>query len=310
MSTPTPQTDFSNKHCAFVADSRDREVWLGAREAYVGASEVYALFSGMDMPGWGKSEIELYSEKVFGSQSEPMKPGDPRQWGLDMEPTILMSVLRELNAPGAIHGRMYQSLNSRLACTIDGEVQLNGETIPVEIKNSRYTWDEDGLPWYYELQIQAQLEVVRAPRLLWAASLAGRPPAWAIVERDPQVGLEIRTLVDIFWERVNRGVPPTPDDTASAARAIKRLYPKEVKGLHIPAPERVYEIDQERAPLAEERSALDKQIKALDNELKAIIGDAERVVMQDGQGWSLKTVNQPARPAVSYRNLRRFKKLP
>jgi putative phage-type endonuclease len=172
---------------------------------------------------------------------------------------------------------------------------------PLQTKNIGFTsaehWHE-GVPLYYRIQCAQEALVFGTAKTTGAALIAGQRLAWDDVEVD-ESGLLERQIVNLtrlfMRQHIELGVEPAADASESARHTIAQLYP-----LH--RPDKVLALGgdwMERADLYDvlkaDNKALEEKLKRFENEVRQEMTDAERCVLPDGSGFTLKTTSRGAR---------------
>jgi predicted phage-related endonuclease len=186
-----------------ICSSHDRAAWRAARTLHVGASDVPVLF-GL---GYADQSVERLLAEKLGEDVGDIADNSPAlrerlDLGNALEPVILRLAGERLGVEVRPAGVMLA--RGIPSATVDGWADLDGITVPVEIKNvsqwAAHEW-RDGPPERVLLQVQAQLEVTEAPRAIVAALLAGAKLGTWLVERDEARGREIREVIESWWAR-------------------------------------------------------------------------------------------------------------
>lgn len=193
-------------------NEQERKAWLGARKGLVGASEVAALF-GLDP--YGKTIQQLYDEKVAEVDAVDGVENPDQERGRYLEPIILEIYQRKTGRQVIPIGLQVNPDEPHMGATPDGQIVLS-EKPTAEVKSVRgpkfYRMRDRGLSDGWILQVQAQLEVCRAP---WGAFIFHTADAWDMthfdIERDADVGAALRAKIHEFWQYVeNRQRPEKP----------------------------------------------------------------------------------------------------
>lgn len=197
-------------------------------------------------------------------------------WGTDMEESVVVNMRRRGFAVERAAMLLRSVAYPWMGATIDGWVTEGGARLPFEIKTTRSreqakAWEE-GTPPDVRAQVQHQLIVSCASRALVAVVIYGAPPRYIWVDRDAQIAEDIVRMARAFWERVQRGDPPPPDDSADARRALD-VDPEHGKtislGIDAVTLTEAYETARTREKIAK------AQADALKNKIRAMMGDAQ-----------------------------------
>lgn len=206
-----------------VADSADRQHWLEQRKQGVCASEVSALFG--ENP-W-LSELELYAIKRGESEQEDLSRNEAVYWGTALEAAIVRGYADRTGRHVRPFGRLVRSLrHDAVLATPDAFTSIDGASWwPLQVKNigNAAAW-ADGAPRHYRLQCLHEALVCGSSKCTIAALVGGQRLIWEDLELDRTTEQQIATLAQRFMDAVATGHPPSPDGSASAHRALQRLY--------------------------------------------------------------------------------------
>jgi predicted phage-related endonuclease len=277
-----------------------KKEWLEERRNHIGASEVAAIL-GLD-PRYGP--IHVYTEKTQGVSKQD---AIWLEYGHAMEAPIgnIYSKLtgRKIVDLGATTIQRHPDI-PYLAATLDRQVFGSEEhpgpdgDVPgaCEIKYTDLPhlkpehWHEtnsDLSPFIIQNQVQ-----MACTGWTWG-SIVGKFPyyqvSWFDQMRDDELFEEvIYPAIDEFWERVKRGDPPPSDETPSAAKALKQLYPRDTG--------ETITVDQEGQRLfylwlraKEDRKEADDAVKKYETRLREKMGDALYGALPDGTFLALPT---------------------
>ena len=86
---------------------------------------------------------------------------------------------------------------------------------------------KDGVPDYYQCQVQHQLAITGKQTAEVAVLICGQEFRIYRIERDDELIQELITLEREFWSYVETDTPPPADGSESADRALRALYPKD-----------------------------------------------------------------------------------
>lgn len=212
-----------------------REEWLAVRKQGIGSSDAAAACGIHPY----LSMLELWMIKTGRMTSDLDESSDnsiegyaPLYWGNTLEPMVAKyyqehtgNKVRRVNAvlqhPDPDNHFMLANLD--YAVTGSDEVQI------LECKTTgehgANLW-KHGVPLYVTCQVQHQLAVTGKQAAHICVLLCGHEAKIYKVERDERLIESIVEHERLFWQYVQTDTPPTPDHSASAARALKRLYPK------------------------------------------------------------------------------------
>lgn len=295
-----------------------REAWLLARESVIGGSDVSALFvddAGKSLNPY-KSAYGLWLEKMK-LDTQSVEETDAMYWGKVLEPYIATRY-------GAETGRVISPIGFTicqsadcpyLGTTPDYSIETaEGHEGPglLSIKNVdlwrfiRQRWDEDEIPAFIQIQLQAELAATGRGWGSFALLVGGNRFRWLDVERNDRFIQVLKQRVVEFKRRLDDRDPPPIDASESTTEALKRLYGVdngETVKLDAAALELAMAHEQAKADI----KALEERKRGLYNQLLATIGSATEARFSDGSGYTLKPVNKSSYTvkAQSYRDLRR-----
>lgn len=271
------------EHAAYVDTgirSDDRDRWLAARRAGVGASEA-AIVVGESR--W-KNAPRLWAEKVGRVVDDQVR--EYLEWGLRHEPTILAAYASERYAGRRVEraGALLRSTEHPWAmATLDAWTwRPDVGRVPLELKTAEVwraeEWAE-GPPADYAWQAQHQMLVTGAPVVSVACLLGVHRLVWCDVERDETM---IRRLVRAgaeFWSYVERNeIPPGPID----GDLVVRLWPRD-DGSELELDGEFIDLDRERLALLDRKRETEARLREIDDAIKAALGPATRGVLPGGQ---------------------------
>lgn len=157
--------------------------------------------------------------------------------------------------------------------------ELDYTAIPIELKTSsefaRENW-ANGVPLYYQVQVQQQIAVLGAP-FGWLAVLhGGREFELFKVERDDEFIEQLVRLTGVWWaSHVVAKVQPEP----STLGEIAEVYPSDV-GTSVEASEVAFETVEQRSVLLADKKIIEEQLKPLELAIAAYMGAAETLTYQ------------------------------
>jgi len=287
-------------HCEWAgSNANDRENWLISRRSGVGGSDVAALMGEHPY----KSALEVYTDKIATTPPTDDE-SEVAEWGRLFEPLIIKRFAR-VSGRRVVRGG--QLLRSKLApyylITLDG-VQLTkpppgcrGPGI-AEVKTTGfgndYAADPDDaeldyeervrVPVHVQIQMQWQMLVTGAE---WATCIwlpfPERRMQWQDIKPHRPFQEVLARKVDEFWARVQSRVPPNPDHSESATRALYKLYPGQtdevIRIRNACGVSDEYERNKAAIELLKSRN------RFIRNVLAATMGEARHAVLDDGRYW-------------------------
>jgi putative phage-type endonuclease len=274
-----------------------RPDWLVARRSGIGASEAAAVMGLGPKREDGtpyRTQLEVYADKVAEGPATD-HGSEKAHWGQLFEPVILEEFARRTERRVRAGGLLMRSRTERhLICTLDAETEVDDPGV-IEIKTTGWQaekWAEE-LPVWIQIQVQHQLLVTGAT---WATVVwlpfPERRLRWIEVERHESFQQMLLEDVAAFWKRVVARQMPNVDGSASAKRALQRLFPED-DGSTIQLAEHGdfgdwITLARELNELKEDR----KQIVAREDEIKnwlaAAMGKAQVAELDDGASFTMK----------------------
>ena len=304
--------------------TRDRSGWLALRKTMLTASDVAPVLD-LDDSKYRRSALAVYVEKTTEGVVDPidMPPAevaamppkerdehlkrifnDARFWGSRLEQPILQTVAeysgwRYREGGALLRSRKYPWLG----CTLDGEVDLNGDSCWSIIEGKTTVllgeWDEatGKLPGHVLVQAQTQLLVTEAPYNIVFALLQGNLTAQILIEPDREFHSIIVEESERFMDRIREQRAPDPDWRQSSTEALHRLHPDD-DGRIVDLPGEAVEWTREIQAAAVETERLKRRCAHLRNQLRHRIGDAKYGVLLEPVGgkscwrWSKNKAGQ------------------
>jgi putative phage-type endonuclease len=217
-----------------VPAGAEREQWLAARRAGIGASEIAAV---LGISPW-ESPFSLYWRKVNGWDYEP---SDEMSAGTRLEPVIAdwwadtfdpLENLDILEAGLLAHDERPWQLATpdRVLCSSDDPWGAGGALAVLECKYVAHSWDgwgepdSDDIPVYYRSQVLWQCDVLDVRDWYLAALGPGgfRGYRGHTDERDLVL---MREAGRRFMARLEADDPPPVDEHSATLTALRRLHP-------------------------------------------------------------------------------------
>jgi putative phage-type endonuclease len=273
----------------------DRDVWLAARQAGIGASEIAAV---LGISPWD-SPFSLFHKKANGWQTDDnpdMEAGRRMEsaiadWAADLiDPNETLTF-----HPAGLYAsavRPWQlATPDRLVC----DCQMHDNPFPgdesyqhehpdgnvaavLEVKHP-YSWDgfgEDGtdeIPVYYRVQLLWQMDVMGVGEGYLGAYCNHQLRVYHLRRDDKDLAV-MRAAGAAFWARLQAGdVPPVDEHTATLA-TLKQLHPS-VQDFDVQVPLELAE-GYRRARAAKARAAA--LVDRYEARVRAAIGDGRRAM--------------------------------
>lgn len=269
-----------------VCSAADRAAWLEARKGGIGASEI-AQVMGWSLFG---SALSLYAAKV--GAAPPLEDSEALEWGRRLEPAIVEAFSDKSGLMATPCGMLLRSpVHPWALATPDAAVLFaDGTTGPLQAKSSGAfrtgDWD-DGVPAYYNAQVQWELYVTGAARGAIACLFGGQRFAWQLVERDEVLIRGMVAAGAAFWRCVETRTPPAADGSEHSRAALAALYPAD-DGSTVALDGTLAEV----ADALAEAKAAEREAKAAamaaENHIKEAIGNATHGTLADGRVFTWK----------------------
>ncbi|WP_218563978.1 YqaJ viral recombinase family protein [Marinospirillum perlucidum] len=266
-----------------------REEWLKIRNQGIGASEAAAAVGISPY----QSQLELWMIKTGRMTPVPELSLDeersPMYWGTVLEPIVAEHYTRKT-------GRRVRRVNAILQhpdpdkhwmlANLDRQVVANDEVQLLECKTAgefgAKLW-KDGVPEYYQCQVQHQLAVTGKQSADVAVLICGQEFRVYRIERDDALIEQLIKLEHQFWSWVESDTPPPADGTESAGQALRQLYPHDNgETLDLKEDPQLNNQFDQLVRLREQLKALSDQEIALKQRLQETLGDASKAHFQGG----------------------------
>ncbi|MCH4247041.1 MAG: YqaJ viral recombinase family protein [Acinetobacter populi] len=287
---PSRQTLSNRAKRLISTKSMSREDWLTIRQQGIGSSDAAAA-CGLNPH---QSMLELWMLKTGRMQSPAQQPTEhrysPLYWGQQLEPLIARYYqhktghkVRKVNAvlQHADTDKAFMLANLDYAVFGSDEVQV------LECKSigewGMKHW-KDGVPLYVLIQVQHQLAVTGQQAAHICALFCGHEARIFKVERNDIVIQRLIASERIFWDCVERDIPPSVDASESAAKALQLLYPEHIPLQTVDLSD-VVGVDQLfNDLLLEEQHLAQHQTKYdyIKHRIQALMKDAERAIFSKG----------------------------
>ena len=267
-----------------------REQWLNVRKQGIGSSDA-ATACGLN-PHMSMLELWMIKTGRINPPVEHVQENtySPLYWGQQLEPLIADyyqhktgNKVRRVNAvlqhPDA--DKQFMLANLDYSVVGSDEIQI------LECKSigewGTKHW-RDGVPLYVIIQVQHQLAVTGKQAAHVCALICGHEAKIFKIERNETVIQQLITSERIFWNCVEKDIPPSVDASESAAKALQLLYP-EHRPLETVDFTTLTGVDQLFTDLLQESKALaDHQTKYdyLKHRIQSLMKNAEKAVFSQG----------------------------
>ena len=267
-----------------------REDWLKVRTQGIGSSDA-ATAVGLNPY---QSSLELWMIKTGRDQDLPKPDPDdmssPMYWGNVLEPIVAEHYSRKT-------GNKVRRVNAVLQhpdpdkrwmlANLDYTVVGNDDVQILECKTAgefgARLW-QDGVPEYYQCQVQHQLAVTGKQTADVSVLRCGQDMQVFRIDRDEEVISRLIELERQFWHYVETDTPPPADGSDSAGRALQALYPKDA-GTVMDLSEDLSlcgDFD-ELVDIREKLSRLEQRESSLKQRIQETMGDASKAVFPSGE---------------------------
>lgn len=252
-----------------------REEWLRWRKNGIGGSDVAAL---LGISKW-KSAIELWLDKT-GQAEDLDADNEAMEWGRIMEP-VIRSRFEEVTGKKVVevYAIMQHIDYPFMLADVDGvTVDDEGNPAVLEVKTAsefkRSEW-EDGIPAYYETQVQHYLCVTGLATAYIAVLIGGNTFRLYEVNADLEVQRMLVALEADFWNKVITKTRPEMDGSDAAKELLDKTYKGGIKGTATLPEEAGSYIEQYFEASADEDGAKARKQEAA-NHIKELMGDHDK----------------------------------
>lgn len=267
-----------------------REDWLNVRKQGIGSSDA-ATAVGLNPY---QSALELWMIKTGRDQDLPKLDADsmssPLYWGNVLEPVVAEHYARKT-------GNKVRRINAVLQhpdpdktwmlANLDYTVAGNDDVQILECKTAgefgARLW-RDGVPDYYQCQVQHQLAVTGKQAADVCVLLCGQDLQVFRIERDEDVIAQLIELERAFWHYVETDTPPPADGSDSAATALQSLFPRDSgAALDFSEDASLCGDFDELLDLRDKLSRLGEREAKLKQRIQQTMGDASKAVFPNGE---------------------------
>ena len=263
-----------------------REAWIEARRGGIGGSDIAAILGLSTFT----SELEVFYSKTFGSEREVSERMDI---GSAIEPWIVDRLLEQNPQYGLVRDLLIVQSNDYpfLLHSPDALGESLGDPgrnyFGVEVKNIRSDHNWDPLPEFYMAQVQHGMLCSGLDRWIVVALVAGQKLITREIEPDREMQGRIALAAERFWNtHVLPGVPPEPDGSDSAKRALERRWDTS-EGKHEVDHGLWTQLQASKRELDEAEKHLHKTQQIIQSQM----GDAETLTFEDKKvaTWKVST---------------------
>lgn len=284
-----------------------RDHWLFWRRDGVGASDVAAI-CGLSTFG---SPMAVYLDKVGLAPEQPET--DSMRWGKLLEPVVAAEFAEQTGLYVVCPQLLVHDEDQwwRRA-TLDGlVVEYDAGTMDgivasalglIEIKTTRDSSWDDGIPDRVALQIQYQLGVAQMEHAWLAVLHGGQRLAIHELDFQPDVFAALCSLVDRFYsEHVIPRNPPPADSNPATTAALKGAFGDRADGSSVVLDDETLQVAAEWLPAKAALKEAEAHVELIENRLRAALGDAVEACDECGPILSWKP--QPLRGRIDEKRL-------
>jgi predicted phage-related endonuclease len=273
--------------------------WLAERTNYLGGSEVGAALGLVPDSDYYTKPIDIWLSKTGQDRVTPINAG-PTEAGKRIEP-VIRAWYAELSGDDVrTHATIRHPQHSWIGSTPDAIVVRNGRIVRnVQVKvvgfRAAFSWpgrnsideldgslivnDGDGVPDFYRVQVEWEMEVLSAhygvsvDETHLAALVGGTDLRVFSIPRDPELWETLFESARKFWfEHVVADVPPHPDHSEAFMRYLARRYPKAEREELLPMTAQIEQLARRYLKAHEIESRAKDSKDQAGNELRALIG--------------------------------------
>lgn len=288
-----------------IGDVRNRQAWLRARRDGLGASDAAAI---LGVSPWA-SALEVYSEKVSTEPVQMEPPSDYAKWGSILEPFVVSEFAAQTGRAVKREGRLLRSRRHPWQiATLDARQRKTPRGAPglVEVKTTKFDWDR--VPEDIWAQVQHQFSVTRMRYgSIVVFNRTSCETTVVDVKPDPDYIGELIEIEADFWSNLEKGIPPEPDGSVSAAKTLRKLYPQHVPGKEIMLDTDLIDVGSALEQAKQSKKGIEGEIREYESKLISAIGEAEIGLLPDGTVYTYRSQKRAEfiSKATEYRVLRR-----
>jgi putative phage-type endonuclease len=245
------------------------------RRSGIGGSDAGAI---LGVSPW-TSALELWEQKRGIVQDERV-PSERMVWGTRLEHAILAGYEEDEGVKLRKTGRVFRR-HADFPFVVGHPDAIADDRI-VEAKAVGFLderWGEPGsedVPVHYFAQVQHYMMLTGRPRADLAALVGGRELRVYVIPAAPAFQEALLQEERDFWLRVVEDVPPPPDGSESAGRALRQMFPRAFPEEVIANPAMELVADQ-YALAREELGELEKIVASGAQVLQSFMGARERL---------------------------------
>lgn len=260
----------------------EKSAWLNGRRVGIGGTDASAI---LGLSPW-KTPLTIWLEKM--GKATPQEETEAMRIGTELEDYVARSYTRETGREVRNHNRMVSD-GGCLIGNIDRLVVPEGAKIAalkgeirtdkiLECKTSSKEWDEDGVPLYYQVQVQHYMGLcpsVTSADLACLFLTFRKHFEIYNIERDDEVIKEMQERLREWWDKhIIHGEPPKPTNEEDCKRLYERSTPSKKIYTSAGLSHSVEKYKQAKARLEAWKEIAQKR----KDEIVAAMGDAEAIV--------------------------------
>ena len=269
-----------NANILVETDGLSREEWLRYRKQGIGGSDVAAI---LGISKWN-SAISLWLNKTNQTEDDTQE-NEAMEWGTIMEPVIRNHFAKVTGKTVVeVHAMLQHPEYPFMLADIDGLTEdEDGNPAILEIKTAseykRSEW-EDGVPTYYQTQVQHYLTVTGVKKAYVAVLIGGNAFRVYEVDADEEIQQMLIAVEKEFWNKVQNMIRPEMDGSDAAKNLLDNIYHGGIEDEIILPDDAVEWVDAYFEASVEEDNAKAKKQDAA-NHIKEFMGDYDKAKCYD-----------------------------
>lgn len=261
-----------------------RADWLRLRGLGIGSSDAAAAI-GLSRY---KSALRLWLEKSGQVEAEDLSEKESVLWGTLLEPVLAKAYAERSGLRvRRVNAILQHPEHPFMLANLDREVVTDLGVGVLEIKTAGYysapQW-EDSVPEAYQCQVLHQLAVTGHAWADVAVLIAGQDFRVYRIERDDGKIADLIEREQAFWRCVQQCIPPQPDGSDDAGRALQTLY-RQDNGICLDCTESLEgnQLFHQLLQLKQQKEATEQEESKVKQQLQTVLGTASEAVFQDGR---------------------------
>lgn len=267
----------------------EEEQWIELRRKGIGGSDAGAVCG---VNPW-KSPVQVWLDKT--GRSTEFEDNERMMWGRKLEDVVadhfaeVNGIKIRRNNAVLIHPEIPYML-----ANIDREIV--GEKALLEVKtagaHTLKTWESDGAPASYQLQVQHYMAVTGYATAYLAVLIGGQKYMQFIIKRDDEVIQYLAKIESDFWKFVTTNTAPPMDESSLTASTLNALYPTS-NGQCVILPDEAAALLAEYELYSEAEKKAKKSKEQTKMQIQALMGEAELGIV-DSKMVKWKTTTRKA----------------